>query len=62
MVLERVGEEPGDWYIQVWRRPEGAFQLEYRAGVEAPPRAPAGDRDGITFDQTSGSYRISRTS
>jgi hypothetical protein len=35
MVLERVGAEPGDWYIQVWRRPEGQFQLEYRAGAAA---------------------------
>ena len=35
MVLERVEAEPGDWYIQLWRRPEGPFQLEYRAGTAA---------------------------
>ena len=32
LVLERTEEEPGDWYIRVWRRPEGPFQLEYRDG------------------------------
>lgn len=35
MVLNRIEEEPGEWYIQVWRRPEGSFQLEHRAGTSA---------------------------
>ena len=34
-VLDRVGEESGEWYIQVWLRPDGPFQLEYRAGTAA---------------------------
>jgi hypothetical protein len=33
LVLERVDEEPGDWYIQVWLRENNTFQLEYRDGV-----------------------------
>lgn len=33
LVLERVEQEPGDWYIQVWLRENNTFQLEYRDGV-----------------------------
>jgi hypothetical protein len=33
LVLERVEEEAGDWYIQVWMREGNSFQLEYRDGV-----------------------------
>jgi hypothetical protein len=35
LVLERVEEEPGDWYVQVWLREDNTFQLEYRDGVPA---------------------------
>lgn len=33
LVLERVDEEPGDWYVQVWMREADSFQLEHRDGV-----------------------------
>lgn len=33
LVLERVEEEPGDWYVQVWLREDNTFRLEYRDGV-----------------------------
>lgn len=33
LVLERVEEKPGDWYVQVWLREDNTFQLEYRDGV-----------------------------
>jgi hypothetical protein len=33
LVLERVEEEAGDWYIQVWMREGNSFQLEYRDGM-----------------------------
>lgn len=32
-MLERVEEETGDWYAQVWMREGNSFQLEYRDGV-----------------------------
>lgn len=35
VVLERIEEEPGDWYIQVGMRPGNTFQLEYRDGTPA---------------------------
>lgn len=35
IVLERVEEEPGDWYIQVWMRQGNTFQLEYRDGISS---------------------------
>ena len=35
LILERLEEEPGDWYVQVWMREDNTFQLEYRDGVPA---------------------------
>ncbi|MER7671289.1 hypothetical protein ABTY61_22875 [Kitasatospora sp. NPDC096128] len=35
LILERLDEEPGDWYVQVWVREDNTFQLEYRDGVPA---------------------------
>ena len=35
LILERVEEEPGDWYVQVWMRDDNTFQLEHRDGVPA---------------------------
>ncbi|MGV9358412.1 hypothetical protein [Streptomyces misionensis] len=36
LILERQDEERvGDWYIQVWFRPNNTYQLEYRDGVPA---------------------------
>jgi len=33
LLLERVEEEPGDWYVQVWMRDDNTFQLEHRDGI-----------------------------
>ncbi|MFE6049246.1 hypothetical protein ACFQ6N_00640 [Kitasatospora sp. NPDC056446] len=35
LLLERVEEEPGDWYVQVRMREDNTFQLEHRDGVPA---------------------------
>ncbi|GJF32772.1 hypothetical protein KNE206_54720 [Kitasatospora sp. NE20-6] len=35
LILERVEEGPGDWYVQVWIREDNTFQLEHRDGVPA---------------------------
>lgn len=35
LIVERVDDRPGDWYVQVLLREDNTFQLEYRDGVGA---------------------------
>lgn len=35
LIVERIEEEPGTWYVQVLMREDNTFQLEYREGVPA---------------------------